>query len=274
MKAREFTRKIIDIITTPEMRVLPGQLAFFIVMSFIPLIALSRIIATQLGLPLSSMIFSSIVPKDVALIISNIESHSSGATINLIVFLVLSFVLASNGAHSMIITSNEIYKLDSSDWLSRRVKAIFMTLVFVGLFVFMLLVPVFGDTIFNLIKENVKNPQDIDILFRIYQIIKYPIMIIIIYFSVKWIYITAPDIKIKSKSTTSGALFTTIGWLISSEIYSLYTTYFVRYDLFLGSISSLLILLIWMYIMAYIFSIGLIINASGSVSQIEKEESK
>ena len=84
----------------------------------------------------------------------------------------------------------------------------------------------------------------------------------------------APDIKIKSKSTTSGALFTTIGWLISSEIYSLYTTYFVRYDLFLGSISSLLILLIWVYIMSYIFSLGLIINASGSAEQIEKEESK
>ena len=274
MKAREITRKIIDIITTPEMRVLPGQLAFFVVMSLIPLIALSRIIATQLGLPLSRMLFSGIVPKDVAIIISNIESNSQGVTINLVVFLILAFILASNGAHSMIITSNEIYKLDSSDWLAHRLKAIGMTIIFVGLFIFMLLVPVFGDTIFNLIKENVKNPQDIDILFRLYQIIKYPIMIIIVYFNVKWIYIMAPDIKIKSKSTTSGALFTTIGWLISSEIYSLYTTYFVRYDLFLGSISSLLILLIWVYIMSYIFSLGLIINASGSAEQIEKEESK
>ena len=122
MKARTFARKMIDMITTPEMRVLPCQLAFFIVMSLIPLIALSRMILSYIGVPISEIFLGSAIPKDVATVINNIDSHSQGVNINLITFLILGFVLASNGAHSMIITSNEIYKLDSSDWLRRRIK--------------------------------------------------------------------------------------------------------------------------------------------------------
>ena len=147
MKARTFARKMIDMITTPEMRVLPGQLAFFIVMSLIPLIALSRMILSYIGVPISEIFLGSAIPKDVATVINNIDSHSQGVNINLITFLILGFVLASNGAHSMIITSNEIYKLDSSDWLRRRIKAVLMTFIFVGVFLFILIVPVFGDSI-------------------------------------------------------------------------------------------------------------------------------
>ena len=274
MKARTFARKMIDMITTPEMRVLPGQLAFFIVMSLIPLIALSRMILSYIGVPISEIFLGSAIPKDVATVINNIDSHSQGVNINLITFLILGFILASNGAHSMIITSNEIYKLDSSDWLRRRIKAVLMTFIFVGVFLFILIVPVFGDSIFNVIRENVTNQNSIDILYRVYQLIKYPIILIIIYLNIKMIYVMAPDIKIKSKATTKGALFTTIGWLIASEVYSIYTTYFVRYDVFYGSISSILVLLIWVYLMAYIFSLGLIINATGTFEEQSKIENK
>ena len=274
MKAREFARKMIEMITTPEMRVLPGQLAFFIVMSLIPLVALCRMILAHIGVPLSEIFLGTAIPKEVATVINNIDSHAQSANISLVTFLILGFILASNGAHSMIITSNEIYKVDSSDWLSRRIKAILMTFIFVGLFLFILIVPVFGDSIFNIIKSNIDNQQGIDILYRVYQIIKYPIILIIVYLNIKMIYVMAPDIKIKSKATTKGAIFTTIGWLIASEVYSLYTTYFVRYDVFYGSISSILVLLIWVYLMAYIFSLGLIINATGTFEESKEIENK
>lgn len=272
MKARNIARKMLDMILTPEMRVLPGQLAFFIVMSLIPLIALVRLIAAKMGVPLSEIILGTVIPKDVNNVINNINSHATGVNINLITFLLLGFILASNGAHSMIITSNEIYKLDSSDWLRRRIKAILMTFIFVGLFLFIFLVPIFGDQIFAIIESGVKNKSGIEVIYRIYHLIKYPIIIAIVYFNIKLIYVMAPDIKIKSKATTKGAIFTTIGWIIASEVYSIYTTYFVRYDIFYGSISSILVLLIWVYLMAYIFSLGLIINATGTFEENSKIE--
>ncbi len=260
MKARKVARKMIDMISKPELRVLPGQLAFFIVMSLIPIIALVRVLCNRLGIPLTEITFGSSIPKAVEEVIN--QYHSTGIQYNMIFFLLFGFFMASNGAHSMIISSNEIYKIKGADIVSRRIKAIFMTLIIVLLFLFLITVPVFGDSIFNAIKESVQDKQTVNMFYKIYKLLKYPLIVIILYFNIKLIYVMAPDKKIKSNTTTRGALFTTIGWVITSEFYSLYTTYFVRYDIFYGSLSSLLVLLIWVYLLSYIFSLGLIINAT------------
>lgn len=52
--SREFVRKVIRIIRRPDMRILPGQLAFFLVLSMIPLIALVGTIGSSLGLSIAS----------------------------------------------------------------------------------------------------------------------------------------------------------------------------------------------------------------------------
>lgn len=74
----------------------------------------------------------------------------------------------------------------------------------------------------------------------------------------------APDKKIKSKTTTTGAIFTTIAWIIATEIYSFYVSQFAKYNLFYGSISNILILLMWVYILAYVFVFGMALNATSN----------
>ena len=263
MKARKYTKKMLKMINTTEMRVLPGQLAFFIVMSMFPTVALIRFISLKMGLNIGSFTASNnYVPKDVLNVLNGITGGTGGY--NIAIFLILCFIIASNGLHSIIITSNEIYKIKDNGFIKRRVKAIIMTFMVVFLFIFLLIVPVFGDQIFSIVKEYVQDKQSINVLYRIYQLIKYPLIIVILYINIKLIYVMAPDKKIKSTSTTKGSLFTTFGWIIVSEFYALYTTYFVRYDIIYGSISSILILLIWVYLLSYIFSLGLIINASNT----------
>lgn len=260
MKARKFAKKFLNMTNTTEMRVLPGQLAFFIVMSLFPTVALIRFIGMKLGIDIGTFTSNNYIPGDVISMLNGITGSTGGY--NIAIFLILCFVIASNGLHSIIITSNEIYKIEDSGFIKRRIKAVVMTFILVILFVFLLVVPVFGDQIFGIVKDYVRDKQSINILFRIYQLVKYPLIIIILYINIKLIYVMAPDKKIKSSSTTKGALFTTFGWIVASEFYSIYTTYFVRYDIIYGSISSILILLIWVYLLSYIFSLGLIINAS------------
>ena len=66
-KMKIFLRKVISIIKLPEMRILPGHLAFFLVISIIPLIALVGAIGSEFGLPATSIkeILESVVPSDV-----------------------------------------------------------------------------------------------------------------------------------------------------------------------------------------------------------------
>ena len=260
-----FIKKVISIIAKPEMRVLPGQLAFFFVLSIIPLIALIGAIASRFSIPMEALneYLLSALPGSVADLYATAMTRDS-MNFNIFVFFFSAFLLASNGTHSMIITSNEIYKIKSDNVLKRRVKAIGMTVVLVSIFLFLILVPVCGDTIFSIIKETSPNQTFVDIIYRIYQIIKYPISILVVYLNIKLLYVVAPDKKIRSKTTTKGALFTTISWILATEPYTFYIGTFSKYDIFYGSISNIVILLLWIYILSYIFVLGMAINAGNT----------
>ncbi len=106
----------------------------------------------------------------------------------------------------------------------------------------------------------------------LYPILKYPISIIIVFLLVKLIYTIAPNEKIKSEYVNKGALFTTAGWVIISAVYSVYINDFAitTYNLYYGSLASIIIILLWFYLMAYIFVIGLVLNYRDMEKQIEK----
>lgn len=74
----------------------------------------------------------------------------------------------------------------------------------------------------------------------------------------------APDRDIKSKTTNTGSVFTTIGWILATKIYAIYAGSFSNYNLFYGSISNILFLLMWVYILSYIFVLGMAFNASNT----------
>lgn len=271
-QARGFFKKIIELIKKPELRILPGQLAFFLVLSLIPLVALIGAIASALSIPVDTIrsAIDGAVPKAVADIIANVMT-AQGLNFNVVAFFVAAFVLASNGANSMIITSNEIYKIKSEGYFKRRIKAILMTVSLVCLFFFLLVVPVWGDTIFEIIAGSISKNIPIDFIYRLFKLLQYPITIIILYFNIKLIYVIAPDEKIESTSATKGSIFTTVGWILATEIYSFYIATFSNYSLFYGSISNVIILLLWVYILSYIFVLGMILNA-GSYKALEEKK--
>ena len=255
-KMRIFLRRVISIIKLPEMRILPGQLAFFLVISIIPLIALVGAIGSEFGLPATSIkeILESVVPSDVINYLIPVGNGGNLLNFNMIVFFFAAFILASNGTYSIINTSNEIYKVREHSEIKRRAKAVLMTLILVVLFLFLILVPAFGDILIKIITNS-------------YRILEYPISLFLIYYNLKLLYTIAPDTKISSRSTIPGALFTTLMWLISSKVYAFYVDYFANYNVFYGAMSNILILLIWVYILAYIFTLGMCFNATGVIQE-------
>ncbi len=275
-KARDFTRKIFNLLSKPEMRILPGQLAFFLVVTIIPLVALIATIAATLSISTEEMsrIINNTVPTEVSDIINSIIL-GNGINFNIIVFYFSAFLLASNGTYSMINTSNEIYKVKPDNIINRRAKAILMILILVSLFMFLLIVPVFGSSLFQIIEEILGDGIVSSIIQEMLIILKYPLIILILFFNIKLMYVIAPDQEIPSHTTNKGAIFTTVCWILSTEIFAFYVEKFAKYDIFYGSISNILVLLLWVYLLSYIFVLGMIINASnyGTIN-IKKENDR
>lgn len=270
-KSKTFMKRVLEIIKKPEMRILPGQLAFFLLLSIIPLFAIIAVVAAKFSLSIESLIqvINQNLPKEVADFIIQIIGGKS-ISMNIVVFCVSGFILASNGPHSMIISSNILYKVKDKDFLTRRIKAILMTIILVILFLFVLAVPAFGDKIVNIIVSLIANDKIGKAISIGYNILKYPTSILIIFFFIKLLYTMAPDTTIKSKDTTTGAFVTTIGWIISTEVYSFYVSSFAKYNLLYGSVANLIILFLWIYLLSYIFVLGMALNASSHIDAIDK----
>ena len=252
-KARDFIIKVLRILLMPEMRILPAHLAFFLVITLIPLIALIATLAAFLSISTESIRIAIVeyVPGGIADILNSIIK-GNGINFNIIVFFASAFLLASN----------EIYKAQPRNILSRRLKAIAMTFILISLFLFLFLIPVFGSSLLEIVRRGTGNNTIIRIIQEMFKILKYPLILLILFTNIKLMYVIAPDQKIPSRTANKGAIFTTIGWVLSTEIFTFYIEKFSKYDLFYGSISNILVLLLWVYLLSYIFVLGMVINAS------------
>ena len=263
MKARvkNILNKVYKNIMRPEMKILPGQISFFMVLSIIPLAALIVALASEFSLSITSFINSFLdnIPKEAADIIKNVI-QGEGLNFNMTVFYISTLILTSNGTYSMILASNTMYKFENKSYLRRRFKALVMTVILVLLILFIILVPAFGDLIFKVIEYFVGQTSVTEYAYKIYRVLKYPLSIVFIFISVKLLYTMAPDTRIKSKTTTRGSIFTTIFWILATDLYSFYIRHFTRYNLFYGSVANIIVLLLWVYLLSYIFVLGMALN--------------
>ena len=128
------------------------------------------------------------------------------------------------------------------------------------LFLFLIVVPIFGDNILSLIKSAKVFKNFINQIILVFKIVKWPFTFLIIYFNIKLIYTIAPSRQIPSSSTTYGALFTTVIWSIATVVFKIYLNNFARYDIVYGNLSAIIVLLIWIYTLSYIFVLGMAVN--------------
>ena len=250
-------------IQLPEMKILPGQLAFFFILTLAPIIALVFVIASDLNLStdLLSLLSRAQLPNAVINIVEQVVTNN-GVHTNLIIFFVSALVLASNGTYSMIIASNQIYKINNKGVIYDRIKALFMLIVLIFLIIFIIIVPVFGNFIIKSISLFVNNVNFSNYLYMFYHILNLPISWFFIFISIKLLYTMAPDHKIPSKNVNYGALFTSVSWVIFTKLYSLYINIFGNYTSLYGSISSLIVLMWWIYFLSFLYVMGMALNVS------------
>jgi membrane protein len=80
----------------------------------------------------------------------------------------------------------------------------------------------------------------------------------------------APDEKIKSSYVNKGAIFTTISWTLTTAIYSFYINNIANYGKIYGTLSNIVILMLWFWLLSYAFVIGLVLNYKNSEEENEK----
>ena len=253
-----YIKKVWKAFNRLEMRVLPGNVAFFFVLALIPIITLTIFIASKVSISLNTIInfIEQILPNEARRVVVDFIS-GKGLDTGMGTFNLIAFVVASNGTYAVISASNTLYKVKDTDPLRDRVKSIVLLIILIMLIIFLIAVPILGSLFLSMLKNTYLVSQ----IKNIYRIIKWPFTFFMIYVTLKLIYTIAPSKNISSKSTTYGALFTTIVWTITTAIFSYYLRFFANYNVIYGNLSSIIILMMWVYIISYVFVMGIAINS-------------
>lgn len=135
---KKFLRNFWLVLNKPEILILPGNLAFFFILSVVPILTLISYAAFSLNLSMSFIteFLTSAFGNDISsLIIPNVSiDHIS---LSFFLTLIVGYYTASKGASSIIITSNTIYNVPDKGYIYRKIKALIMTFFIVILYVYL-----------------------------------------------------------------------------------------------------------------------------------------
>lgn len=270
-KLKRGISNFLKIITKPEMEILPGHLAFSFVLSIVPTLTILTYVASMfhVSLDIINDFITRAFSAEFASILFGVGMEVN-ASFNFFFTLFVAYIIASNGTASLIVSSNTIYGIKNSSFFKRRLKSLVMILIIILLFIFLLIFGVFGNKIIEMLELMDISKSILTNIILIINVLKGPISWFIIFLFIKIIYTMAPDKKIQSSEVNKGAIFTTIGFIVATYIYSLYTTNFARYDVFYGNLASIVVLMIWLYLLSYIFTIGLALNYREEEITLEK----
>jgi membrane protein len=260
-RKRNFFKRFWDAFWRPEMLVLPGQVAFFLFLSLVPTITLIGYACSYINIS-NDLIFN-LITKSIGREFSEILTPiltSTEITPAFFITLGVGYFIASNGMSSIIVASNTIYGIKDSGFFKRRLKALIMELIIVILLLFVLLVPLFGDSIINLLHYINIDSESTEVIVKLLSILQGPISWLIIFMFIKIIYTMAPDKKVPSNSVNGGAIFTTVLWIGITALYSYYINNFANYSVFYGSLANIVVLMVWVYFLSFVFVIGMAMN--------------
>ncbi len=263
-----------ELLLSPELRILPGNIAYMLTFSLIPILSMMIyvLISFNLSTNLITDFINSTFPAGISKLLEPI--FSTNITRSSLLTIMISVLIATNGCHSIIIASNTIYEFENAPYIKRVLKSLALTVLVILMFTFILIVPLLGRSFINLsIKYiGVVAPHE-KIINIIYFILQVPVSLIVMFLLIKLIYTMAPDEVIESKYVNRGALFTTGTWLVTTYIFSYYINNFARYDLVYGNLANIVMLLFYLYLLAYTLVVGLCLNRKTTEKGIEKTNS-
>ena len=234
--------------------------AFFMFLSFIPVVMLIGSILPYTNLSITSLSgeFSDFIPVYVLRFIDDIilEFHDTSIALVSATAIILIWV-SGKGFWALMNGLNSAYRVDERrNFFKLRLWGSFYTLLFIMLIIFTLVTLVYGRVIADIIISYI---PALDPLFEFLLHFRYIYGLAFFTLIFMFMYTFIPNVKLKLFAQVPGALFSAGGWMLIAYLFSVYIDVFGGFSMY-GSLTTIVIMLIWLYYNMYIIILGAIIN--------------
>ena len=268
-RVKSITRKInrlASILGSHHTGAYAAQAAYFFMLSLIPIIILLLTMVQFTPVSMEDVMSAvlQVFPSSVEGLIRSIvlEVYTRSGTIIPITILI---ALWSAGKGVLSVTSglNCIYEnMETRNYIYLRIRASLYTVIFLLAIILSLVLSVFGNSISAMVYVHVPFlSKVVDFIIRIRTVVSLVVL------TVFWdlIYKFLPNRKNREKTTLKkqlpGALVTACGWLLISFVFSIYLDVFTGFSSMYGSLTTIILIMLWLYMCMYIILIGGEVNA-------------
>ena len=200
--------------------------------------------------------------------INDILTVQRGDLLGLTVLAALIF--ATNGTLALIANfTQSVYNIGHRNFWSQYLAAFVLTVVLSVLLIAGIAFLVASE---GLLAAWMQHRTQIGTEWKLLIAWRYAILIVLILLSVSLVFKYGPASKAPWRLISPGAVLATVLVVASSAAFGFYVAHFARYNQLYGSIGTLLILQLWIYINAIGLIVGYELNASVAQAQRTQEE--
>ena len=234
--------------------------AFFIFLSLIPMImlicsvlAVTPIVQKSDLLTAATIFPPSITPPTAGLIESIYDSTFGMLSVSAIVTVwsagkgILALMRGLNAMNGVV---------EDRNYVMQRLIASFYLIIFLVMVVFSLVVMVFGNLLASVIVRHVPGMEKLFALLLHFRGI-FSWCVLTVLFALMYTFI--PNCRLKFVWQLPGAAFSAVSWNVFSWGFSIYVRHSGGLDMY-GSLTTIVILMLWLYFCFYLFLIGAHIN--------------
>ena len=242
-----------------------AQAAFFIIISAFPMIMLLLTMLRFLpyfsgGVPLIRISFlPDNVNPFVQTMLQEIIDNSSNMVIS--ISAITALWSSSTGIYSIMLGLTAAYSVkETRGYIRMRSLAILYTFVFLVMIIAALGVLVFGNSIYHaLINYLPFAAEHVTIISKgIRWLLGFGVLVL--FFEIS--YIAVPDRRSTVLQELPGALVSAVGWTVFSYMYAYYIENFGNYANVYGSLTAVVLLMLWLYFCMFIMLVGAEINVA------------
>ena len=182
---------------------------------------------------------------------------------------------ASSIIYSVTRGLNAIYKhTETRNYFLLRGLSLLYTVIFILSLLVLLVFTVFGGSILEIIYRHIPILSEFN---AVLDFLRTLVSFLIILLFINLMFTFIPNRRTNMLKELPGAIVSALGWYVFSFVYSLYIENFSNVSYVYGSLTAVVLLMIWLYTLMYIFFIGAEINqmaAEGSLTFIKRKDKK
>ncbi len=179
---------------------------------------------------------------------------------------IFALVFSTNGVHTLMQAFNKSSLIiETRSWLKQRIVALNLTILIAFALIFGLIIITLGEYVFAFLKSELVFKDSFWL--RVIGFVRWLILIAVYFVTTSLLYRYGPAHAKKWRFFSAGSWLATVLAIITFWGFSFYINNFGNYNKLYGSIGTLIVVMIWLYLNSFILLLGFELNASIDLSK-------